>query len=147
MQGRNFFFFFRKCMKKKSNPGWDNSTGNTNKKSTKTGQNDKTKERCWNMVEQKRKGNTRKINRTPWGNKPESTGERRKIKDTSTKGKRIQIKQNIPKENSTNNWEEMTRKGTNNRMQKKPNDFGKEIMATKKHNGKSEWIKKIWLKN
>ena len=28
------------------------------------------------------------------------------------------------KENSINNWEEMTTKYTNNRMQKKPNDFG-----------------------
>ena len=41
-----------------------NSTGNTDKKSTKTGQNDKTKERRWNMWEQKGKCNTRKNNRT-----------------------------------------------------------------------------------
>ena len=27
------------------------------------------------------------------------------------------------KENSINNWEEMTQKQNNNRMQKKPNDF------------------------
>ena len=32
------------------------------------------------------------------GNKPESTGERRKIKDISTKGKIIQTKQDIPKQ-------------------------------------------------
>ena len=60
------------------------------KKSTKTGQNDKTKERRWNMKEQKGKGNTRKIKNTTWGNKPESTGERRKIKEISSKGKTIQ---------------------------------------------------------
>ena len=57
-----------------------NSAGNADKKSTKTGQNDKTKERCWNMWEQKGKDNKRKKNSIAWGNKPESTGERRKIK-------------------------------------------------------------------
>ena len=36
------------------------STGNADKKSTKTGRNDKTKERRWNMWEQKGKGNTSK---------------------------------------------------------------------------------------
>ena len=35
---------------------------------------------------------------TTWGNKPESTGERRKIKEMSTKGKTIQTKQDIPKQ-------------------------------------------------
>ena len=38
-----------------------NSIGNADKKSTKTGQNDKTKERRRNMWEQKGKGHTRKI--------------------------------------------------------------------------------------
>ena len=33
--------------------------------------------------------------------------------------------QNNEEKNSGNNWGEMTRKLTNNRMQKKPNDFGK----------------------
>ena len=65
-----------------------NSTGNEDKKSMKTGQKDKTKERCWNMSKQKEKGNTKK-NNTTWGNKPESAGERRKIKEISTKGKTI----------------------------------------------------------
>ena len=32
-----------------------NSTGNANKKSTKTGQNDKTKEKHWNMLGKKKK--------------------------------------------------------------------------------------------
>ena len=36
-----------------------NSTGNPDKKSTKTGQNGKTK-RSWNMLEQNEKDNTRK---------------------------------------------------------------------------------------
>ena len=39
-----------------------------------------------------------KNNDTTWGNKPESTGERRKIKEIPTKGKTIQTKQDIPKQ-------------------------------------------------
>ena len=56
----------------------------------------------------------------------ESAGQRRKIKEISTKGKTIQTKQDskTTKENSINNWEGVTRKYTNNRMQKKPNDYG-----------------------
>ena len=50
------------------------------------------------MLGQKEKNNTRKNNNTTWGNKPESTGERRKIKKILTKGKAIQTKQNIPKQ-------------------------------------------------
>ena len=42
-------------------------------------------------------------------------------------------------ENSTKKWEEMTRKHTNNRMQKKPNDFGLKC-GNQKHNKKAEWI-------
>ena len=40
--------------------------------------------------DKKRKGKTRKNNYTTWGNKPESTGERKKIKNISSKGKAIQ---------------------------------------------------------
>ena len=36
------------------------------------------------------------------------------------------------KENSINNWEEFTLKHTNNRMQKKPNDFGPKYGNQKK---------------
>ena len=39
-----------------------------------------------------------KNNSKTWGNKPESTGQRRKIKEISTKGKTIQTKQDIPKQ-------------------------------------------------
>ena len=38
----------------------ESSTGNASKKSTKTGENDKTIEKCWNMLGQKGKSNTRK---------------------------------------------------------------------------------------
>ena len=45
----------------------------------------------------KEKSTQEKNNNTTWGNKPESTGERRKLKEISTKGKTIQTKQDIPK--------------------------------------------------
>ena len=92
----------------------------------KTGKNDKTKERRWNNLEPKRKDNTRKAYNKTWGNKPERSGERRKIKEISTKGKTIDKTEHSKTmmENSINNWEEMTTKYTINRMQKKPNDFG-----------------------
>ena len=67
-------------------------------------QNDKTKEKRWDALAQKEKSNARKNNIKIWGIKPESTGERRKIKKISTKGKTIQRKKDIPKttkENST----------------------------------------------
>ena len=45
-------------------------------------------------------------------------------------------------ENSTNNCEEMTQKYTNNRIQKKPNDFGlKYRNQKKKHNEKNQMNK------
>ena len=75
-----------------------NSTVNADKKATKTGKNDKTKEKSWNILGWKWKSNTRKNNNTTWGNKQESTGERRKIKKISINGKTIQIKQDIPKQ-------------------------------------------------
>ena len=43
-------------------------------------------------------GNMGKNNNITWGNKPENTGQRRKIKEISTKGKTIQTKQDIPKQ-------------------------------------------------
>ena len=47
------------------------------------------------------------------------------------------------KENSINNWEGVTRKHTNNRMQKKPNDFGQKYGNQKKYNENAEWINNI----
>ena len=46
------------------------------------------------------------------------------------------------KENSINNWEEMTIEHTNNRMQKKPNDSGL-IYGNLKNNEMAEWINHI----
>ena len=60
----------------------ENSTGNADKKSMKTCQNDKTKERCPN-IKKKKKGQ-HKNNNTTYGNKQESTGEIRKVKEIST---------------------------------------------------------------
>ena len=73
-----------------------------------------------------KKGNTRKNNNITWGNKPESTVKRRKIKEISTKVK--QYKQNRTlqineQQLSTNELEEMKRKHANNRVQEKPNRF------------------------
>ena len=63
MQGRNKFVRKlgspQKARKKNQNQD-GKSSRNADKKSTKAGQNDKMKERHWNMWEQKRKGNTRK---------------------------------------------------------------------------------------
>ena len=74
----------------------ENSTGSAGKKSTKTGKNDKTKEKRWNMLRQKEKSN--KNNNKTRGNKLESTSERRKIKQTSTKDKTILTKKDISKQ-------------------------------------------------
>ena len=46
-----------------------NLTGNSDKKSMTTSKNDKTKEKCWNMLGQKGKSNTSKNDNTIW-NKP-----------------------------------------------------------------------------
>ena len=73
------------------------STGNPDKKSTKTVQNGKT-ERSWNMWEENGKATREKNNSTTWGNKPEGSGERRETKEVSTKGKTIHTKQDIPKQ-------------------------------------------------
>ena len=67
----------------------ENSTRNTDKKSTTKRKNDKTEEECWNIL-----GNTSKtINTT----QPEGTDERRKTKKISRQDKTIQKKQNNEK--------------------------------------------------
>ena len=64
MQGRNWFVRTLRSLQKartKIKTRMGNSTGNADKKSTKTGQNHKAKERSWNMERQKGNGNTRNI--------------------------------------------------------------------------------------
>ena len=104
-----------------------NLTGNAEKKSTKTCQNDKTTENAGTFRDKKDEAiQKEKNNKTTWGNKPESPGERRKIKEILTKDKTIQTKRYIPKQRKkifTSNWVEMTRKHTNNRMQEETNEF------------------------
>ena len=74
------------------------------------GLKDKTKERPWYMLEQKGKENTRKNNSTTCGNEPESTGERRKIKEISTKfyqhlgGKDTKIYQQLDAKETERFW-------------------------------------------
>ena len=62
------------------------------KKSTKTGQDDKTKENAGTRGDEKEKKQHKKNFNTTWGKQPESPDERRKIKEISTKGKTIQTK-------------------------------------------------------
>ena len=72
------------------------------------------------------KNNTRKSYDTIWGNKPESTGERRKNKKIWPKGKTIQTKHNSLKQRkktTTYKLWEITRKLTNKRMQERLNNF------------------------
>ena len=80
---------------KQSKPGWEIRL-ETQKKSSKTSQNGKTEGPgiCGSRMEK----TTREKNNTTWGNKLESSGERREIKEISTKGKTIQTKQGIPKQ-------------------------------------------------
>ena len=60
------------------------------------------------ICEEKRKSNIRKNNNIATGNKPESTVERRKIKEISTKGKTIETIRTISKQRkkilSTTTW-------------------------------------------
>ena len=86
-----------KSTKKQSKPGWEIRLETQIKITAKTSQNDKKKKRRWNKRE-KGIGNTGKNNCTTWGNKPENPGERRKIKEISTKGRIIQTKQDFPKQ-------------------------------------------------
>ena len=85
------------------------------------------------MWEQNGKDNTRKNNSTTGGNKPESSGVRREIKEISKKGKTIETKQNIPTKQG------ITQKHTHNRTPKNPNIFGRKYgnqnSITKKMNG------------
>ena len=77
-------------------------------------------------LDKKEKSNSVKNNNTTWGNQPESTYERRKIKKISRKGKNDTDKtehSKTTKENSTY-LGEMTWKYNNNRMQEKLNNFG-----------------------
>ena len=113
-----------KSTKKQSKPGWEIQLETQIKKIRKQARMIKKKERRWNKWGEKGTGNTRKNNSTTWGNKSESAGQRRKIKEISTKGK-------TTKENSINDWEGVTQKHTNNRMQKKPNDFGQKYRNQK----------------
>ena len=87
----------------------ENSTGNAiEKKLRKQARMIKEKESRWNKQE-KGTGNTGKHNSKTYGNKPECAGERRKIKEISTKGKTIETKQDFQKQRKktlSTNWRE-----------------------------------------
>ena len=73
-----------KSTKKQQKPGWEIKLESQIKKTTKTSPNDE--ERRWNKRVEEGTGHMGKNNSTTWGNKPENTGQRRKIKEISTKG-------------------------------------------------------------
>ena len=50
------------------------------------------------MSETNGKDNTRKNNSTTWGNKPETSGEKKETKEISTDRKTMHAKQDIPKQ-------------------------------------------------
>ena len=115
-----------------------NLTGIANKKTRKTSPNDE--ERPWNKRGRgEGTGNMGENNSTTWGNKPENTGQRRKIKEISTKGKPIQTKQDIPKQRKAilstigREWHENI-----------PTErFWAKIWEPKKHIENAEWINNI----
>ena len=94
---------------------------------------------CW---EKKKKNNTRKNSNRSWGNKAESTGERRKIKKISRKDKKNTKKTKHSKTTKENSSKlgEMIRKYTNNRVQEKLNNSG---VKYGNHNKKADWISNI----
>ena len=83
-----------------------------------------------------------KNNSSTWGNKPESSGERREIKEISIKSKTIQTKPDIPKQrkkilsitgrHDTKTYQQPDVKDTE--------QFWTRIWQQKKNNEKAEWI-------
>ena len=130
-----------KSMKKESKPGWEIRLETDIKISTKTGQNDKTKKRRWNMLKQKKEKATRRKITVQL----EEINQKVLAKEGRLKRYRQSVKQYRQNRTFQNNERKFYQqlggddaKNTNNRMQKKPNDFGLD-MATKKYNGKAEW--------
>ena len=117
-----------------------NSTGNADKKNYKNRPKWYNKGKILDYVETKTNTQNKKNNNTTSGNKPESPGERRKIKEISTKGKTIQTKQHSKtKKKFYHKCEEMTRKYINHRMQEKLNVFGLNY-GNQENNEKAQWL-------
>ena len=90
-------------------------------------QNGKTKKKTLEHVETKRKKTIQEIITIQLG----EINQKVLVKEETLKRYRQRVKRyrkkgtfQKTKENSTNNWKEMTRKHTTNRMQEKPNDLG-----------------------
>ena len=103
------------------------------------GQNDKQRKRVVTCRAKNEKSDRRKNNNTTWENKPENTGEKRKIKKILTKGKIIQTKQDISKERK-----EIlpTRDDTKTYQQpdaRESEQFWTKIWQPRKHK-KAEWM-------
>ena len=87
-----------------------------------------------------------KNNSTTWGNKPESTGQRRKTKEISTKGKTIQTKQDIPKQRKkilSTIGRDLLENIPTNRYKRNRTILDKKIWQPKEHNENAEWINNI----
>ena len=116
-----------------------NSTGNVDKKSTKTGRKDKTKNEKENATHEKKKEKIT-VQLQEINQKVLAKQERLKRYRRSFKNRDRTVHSKTTKENSINNWEEMTRKHTNNRMQKKRNGF-KEKYSNRKTQRKGQMVK------
>ena len=98
------------------------------------------------MQKQKGKGNAkRKLNNVTCGNKPENHVERKKINEISTKGKTIQIKQDIPKQRKKFLQQA---EGDDTKIYQQPvaretERFWTKTWQPKNHNEKAEWINNI----
>ena len=122
-----------------------NSTGNANKKPTKTGQNDKTKERRWNMREQKGKATREKIIQL------EEINQKVLAKEGRLKRYRQRVKQYKQNRTFQNNerkfyqhmeWHENI---PTTGCQRYRTILDKN-MATKKYNERAEWVNNITRK-
>ena len=131
----------QKARRKKSKPGWEirleTQVKKTQRKQAKMIKQKKDAGICRNKKEKA----IEEKNNTIWGNKPESTGERKKIKEISTKSKIIdktghsKTTKKIQLTTGRRWHENITTTGCKrNRMILDWN------MATKKHNEKAEWI-------
>ena len=130
-----------KSTKKQSKPRWEIRLETQIKKTTKTSPKDK-KERRWNKRE---KGTGNMGKNTTWGNKPDSTAQRKKIKEISTKSKTTQ-KNRTFQNNERKFYQQLGGSDTKTYQQldiKETERFWTKIWQPKKHNENAEWINNI----
>ena len=124
-----------KSTKKQSKQGWEIWLETQMKNLRKQAKIVKQKDHgiCGNRIQRTKR---EKNNCTTWGNKPESSGERREIKEILTKCKTIQTKQDIPK-NEKIFYQQLGGHDTKTYQQpdvKETEEFWTKIWQPKKHN-------------